>query len=72
VHDINNLDQRGIPGMFIASSEFVTAAEAQSAALGFAAPVAYVPHPIQDRTNAEMKEIADQAFDAILAKISHT
>ena len=55
--------------MFIASTEFVTAAETQSDALGFAAPVAYVQHPIQDRTDAEMKEIADSVFDTILSKI---
>jgi phosphatidylglycerophosphatase A len=29
----------------------------------------YVPHPIQDRTDAEMTAIADDAFAAILAQL---
>jgi hypothetical protein len=69
VHDINNLELRGIPGMFVASSEFVEATRAQSEALGFAAPVVFVPHPIQDRTDEEMRAIADEAVTAILAKV---
>jgi hypothetical protein len=69
VHDINNLDLRGIPGLFVASTEFVEAARVQSEALGFAAPVVFVPHPIQDRTDAEMQVIADEALTAVLAKI---
>jgi hypothetical protein len=69
VHDINNLELRGIPGMFVASSEFVEATQVQSEALGFAAPVVFVPHPIQDRTDEEMRAIADEAVAAILAKV---
>jgi hypothetical protein len=70
VHDINNLDQRGIPGMFVASTEFVEAARAQSEALGFASPVLFVPHPIQDRNDEEMRAIADEAVAGILAMIA--
>ena len=55
--------------MFVASSEFVEATRAQSEALGFAAPVVFVPHPIQDRTDEEMQAIADEAVTAILAKV---
>ena len=55
--------------MFVASSEFVAATQAQSEALGFAAPVVFVPHPIQDRTDEEMRAIADEAVTAILAKV---
>ena len=69
MHDINNLDLRGIPGLFVASTEFTEAAWVQSEALGFAAPVVFVPHPIQDRTDAEMQVIADGALTAVLAKI---
>jgi hypothetical protein len=70
VHDINNLDQRGIPGLFVASTEFVEAARAQSEALGFASPVLFVPHPIQDRNDEEMRAIADEAVAGILAMIT--
>jgi hypothetical protein len=69
VHDINDLELRGVPSLFVASSEFVEAARSQSEALGFAAPVVFVPHPIQDRTDDEMRVIADEAVPTILAKI---
>lgn len=55
--------------MFIASTEFVEAAAAQSSALGFDAPAYFVAHPIQDRTDAEMVTLADEAFDAVVALI---
>jgi hypothetical protein len=54
----------------VATTEFRTGADAQSKALG-ASPVAiYVQHPIQDRTDQEMIEIADKAFDAVLAALA--
>jgi hypothetical protein len=71
VHDINDLEIRGIPGMFVASEQFVDAAVAQSSSLGFpAAARVFTPHPIQDRTDEEMIAYADAAFDQILASIT--
>ena len=71
MHDIVDLETRGIPSMFIASSEFRQAAIAQSAALGMPdVQRMFVPHPIQDRTDAEMAEYADQAFEEILGMIT--
>jgi hypothetical protein len=71
VHDISDLELRGIPGMFIASEQFVDAAIAQSASLGFASVARlFTPHPIQDRTDDEMIAYADEAFDAILATVT--
>jgi alkanesulfonate monooxygenase SsuD/methylene tetrahydromethanopterin reductase-like flavin-dependent oxidoreductase (luciferase family) len=55
--------------MFVASTEFVEAAKAQATALGFDPAAVLVPHPIQDRTDAEMQALADQAFEAIVGKI---
>ena len=69
MHDITALEARGIPGMFVASDEFLEAAAAQGKALGFAPPACYVPHPIQDRTDAEMRALADAAFEEILSQI---
>jgi hypothetical protein len=69
VHDISTLESRGIPAMFVASTEFVEAAKAQATALGFDPAAVFVPHPIQDRTDAEMQALADQAFEAIVGKI---
>ena len=70
MHDINNLEQRGIPSMFVASTEFVDAAAAQSAALGFEPASVFIPHPIQDRTQAEMQALADNALPAILQALT--
>ncbi|MCB0079556.1 MAG: hypothetical protein KDE47_01430 [Caldilineaceae bacterium] len=55
--------------MFVASTEFIEAASAQSAALGFAPARVFVPHPIQDRTDAEVQALADAAVDEIVGKL---
>jgi len=55
---------------FIASSEFVDAAAAQAEALGADPARVFVPHPIQDRTDDEMRTLADQAFAEILAAVT--
>jgi hypothetical protein len=46
---------------------FVDGVEAQSESLGFDPAVVYVPHPIQNRTKAEIETIADQAFAKVMA-----
>ena len=70
MHDITDLEGRGVPGVFVASTEFIEAAAAQSAALGFEPAAVFVPHPIQDRTDDEMRAIADAAVEEILAALS--
>ena len=71
MHDITDLERRGVPSMFVASSEFVEAAAAQSKALGFSAVArVFVPHPIQDRTDDEMVAYADAAYDDIVSLIT--
>ncbi len=65
-----DLENRGIPGGFIASSAFIAAAEAQGNALGFHPAKVFVPHPIQDRTDAEIRELAENAVQEILAMVS--
>jgi hypothetical protein len=71
VHDISDLELRGVPGVFVASAEFVQAAEAQSTSLGFASIArVFTPHPIQDRTDAEMRAYAEAAFTEIVAAVT--
>ena len=53
--------------MNIVTTGFVDGVEAQSESLGFEPGVVYVPHPIQNRTKAEIEAIADQAFDKVMA-----
>lgn len=71
MHDTVDLEARGVPSVFVASAEFVDAAKAQSQALGFPTVArVFTPHPIQDRTDAEMVEYADAALDQILAAVT--
>ena len=69
MHDITDLESRGLPGVFVASKEFITGAESQSAALGFPAASVFVDHPIQDRRDDEMRALADAVFEQVLAEV---
>jgi hypothetical protein len=69
VHDIVDLEARGIPGLFVATVEFTDGAEHQARALGASPAAVYVDHPIQDRTDAEMIAIADSAFARVVAQL---
>ncbi len=69
MHDITELEASGIPAVLVASSEFESAVEAQAHALGFAPAVVFVPHPIQDRTDAELRTLADGAVERLLSSL---
>ena len=64
-----DLDRRGIPGGFIASEEFREAATAQAKSLGFDASRVFVGHPIQDRTDVEMRTLAEAAYLQVVALV---
>ena len=70
MHDIRDLEDRGVVSVGVASTEFIAAAAAQNASLGYDPAVVFVPHPIQDRTDQEMRALAEQAFDGILSAVS--
>jgi hypothetical protein len=70
VHDIVDLETRGVPGVFVASSVFVDAAIAQSQALGMDPRRVFVAHPIQDRTDEEMRALAEAAVDELLGNLT--
>jgi hypothetical protein len=70
VHDITNLEASGIPGVFVATSEFESAAIAQGTALGFDPPRVLVPHPVQDRTDEELISMADDALDEVIEALT--
>lgn len=72
MQDIKELEDRGIPGGYIASSVFETAAHTQGEAVGFHPDRVFVPHPIQDRTDDEMRALAEAAFDDIRALVSRS
>ncbi|OGP51593.1 MAG: hypothetical protein A2Y79_08805 [Deltaproteobacteria bacterium RBG_13_43_22] len=69
MHDIVDLEGRGVAGVYVASAEFKQAGESQARALGYDPAAVYVPHPIQDRTDDEMRVIARDALGAILRAI---
>lgn len=54
----------------MASREFVDAAAAQARALGADPARVFVAHPIQDRTDDEIRALADGALDEILRQFS--
>jgi alkanesulfonate monooxygenase SsuD/methylene tetrahydromethanopterin reductase-like flavin-dependent oxidoreductase (luciferase family) len=70
VHDTVNLEALGVPTVFVASTEFIDAADAQSAALGADPARVFVPHPIQDRTDDEIRALADAAFDSVVRAVT--
>ena len=69
MHDIVDLEGRGVVGVYVASAGFKQAGESQARALGYDPAAVYVPHPIQDRTDDEMRAIAREALGEILKAI---
>jgi hypothetical protein len=69
VHDIVDLEARGVPGLFVATVAFTDGAEVQARALGADPAAVWVEHPIQDRSDAEMSLIAEGAFEAVVAAL---
>jgi alkanesulfonate monooxygenase SsuD/methylene tetrahydromethanopterin reductase-like flavin-dependent oxidoreductase (luciferase family) len=70
VHDTTNFEAEGRPAVFIASTEFIEAAHAQAEALGFDPAAVFVAHPIQDRTDEELRALADGAIDEIISRLT--
>lgn len=69
MHDIADLESRGLPGVGIASTEFIQAAAAQAQSLGIDPAMVFVAHPIQDRSDDELRALADAALPGILARL---
>ena len=72
MHDITDLESRGIPSVGVASTEFIPAAAAQAKSLGFDAAMVFVQHPIQDRNDDEMRDLAEAAYQEIVSRVSQT
>jgi hypothetical protein len=68
-HDLNDLDKKGLPGVSVLTEEFRQAFESQKAAIGLDAASVYVPHPMQNKTTAELHAFAEKSVDVILAAI---
>jgi hypothetical protein len=60
------LEARGIPTVGVATTEFIDGANAQAKSLGTDPALVFIPHPVQDRTDDELKKLADEHFEAIV------
>jgi hypothetical protein len=71
LHDTIWFENNGMPTVVIATDVFVDAAEAQSSALGLPeAPRVFVPHPIQDATDAEIRAKGDAVIDQVIRALT--
>ena len=72
MHDSVWFEINGKPAVVIASNVFQDAAEKQAAALGLPeAKRVFVPHPIQDATDEEMRAKADAIVAQILSALKN-
>ena len=69
MHDTAALEEKGLATAFVASEVFRQASDSQAKALGTKPSPVYVPHPIQDRTDNEMRELADAAVDELISAL---
>ena len=71
LRDVVEFEGAGRPAVLIASDTFVQAAEDQARKLGQAdLRRAFVAHPIQDRTDEEMRALAVAIVDDALAALT--
>jgi hypothetical protein len=71
LRDVVEFEADGRPAVLIASDAFVEAAEEQSRKLGQPAlQRAFVAHPVQDRTDDEMRALAGAIVDEALAALT--
>ena len=68
-HDLNDLDRIGLAGVSVLTAEFRDAFDQQKLAIGLDAASIFVPHPMQNKTTAELHAFADHSVEAILEKI---
>jgi hypothetical protein len=66
---MSEMELRGLPTVFVATVEFVDGAERQQKALGADLASVFVEHPIQDRSDAEMNDIAERALGELIEKL---
>jgi hypothetical protein len=71
VHDGVFFEDQRLPTATVVTSEFQNAARAQAEALGARDyRTVAIPHPIQPLTRDEIRVLAGQAFDAIVARLT--
>lgn len=70
LRDVAALEQAGVAAVLVASEAFRDAAVSQSASLGLPSlRYVLVPHPIQNRSDAEVAALADEFAPLVLAAL---
>lgn len=64
------LDDRGVPGLLVATTAFEDAAAHQAHSLGFDPAIAWVPHPVQNRSPDELEALAAMAMKSVLRHLT--
>ena len=70
LRDVLEFEREGKPAVLVASDVFTGAADKQARMLGQpAARRAFVPHPIQDRTDDELRGLAQSVVDELIGTL---
>jgi len=73
LRDVLEFEREGRPAVLVASDVFTGAADKQAQMLGKpAARRAFVPHPVQDRTDEELRGLAQSIVDELLAALQRS
>jgi hypothetical protein len=71
LRDVLEFEREGRPAVLVASDVFTAAADKQARMLGQpAARRAFVPHPVQDRTDDELRGLARSVVGELLDALS--
>jgi hypothetical protein len=60
-----------VAGVNVVTEPFADGAKAQCDSLGLDPAIVYLPHPIQNRTTAELHQLADATVDRIVGLLTH-
>ena len=71
LRDVAEFERAGTPGVLIASAAFVDASAREAAKIGHPdLRRVFVAHPVQDRSDQELREMARASVSEIVAGIS--
>ena len=70
LRDVVELEGQGVPAVLVASAAFEDTAREQAKRLGQPALArVFVPHPVQDRTDDELRDAARAVVDDVLTRL---
>ena len=71
MHDTVSFETQGIPSVFVLTTEFQEAAQAQADALGLPdVRRVFVPHPMQGQTDDEMHAKAEAVVEELIEALT--